>query len=200
MPVDTTHDDHINDCQFDYYGTSLASCDSKGFLAICTLRNGGHETEATIQAHEGPIWQLAWAHPKYDSVIATGGFDGLVKVWQRASNGSWDTEPAAELPRQHSSVNCLAWAPWEYGLILAVATADGRLCVYQRQKDAQWTVLKNLVAHQEGVNGISWGPATEPAILSQSESGGASGSTKFQPPAKRLVTGGNDGKVRMWII
>ncbi len=119
-----------------------------------------------FQAHNGPIWQVAWAHPKYDSVIATGGFDGMVKVWQKDANGVWDRERPSEVQRQPSSVNCLAWAPWEYGLILAVGTAEGRLTVYQRQKDSSWSILKNITAHQEGVNGISWGPATEPAILS----------------------------------
>jgi len=56
------------------------------------------------------------------------------------------------------------------------------------------------VAHQSGVNGISWGPATEPAILaenSMSASAAAAGG-KFQPPPKRLVTGGNDNMVQMW--
>lgn len=173
VALDTRHDDNINDAQFDYYGTSLASCDSKGFLAISTLRNGVHETEATFQAHAGPIWQLAWAHPKYDGVIATGGFDGFVKVWQRDANGVWDGERASEVQRHASSVNCLAWAPWEYGLVLAVGTAEGRLCVYQRQKDGQWSTLKGFIAHPEGVNGISWGPSTEPAILAQTENSSA---------------------------
>ena len=109
---------------------------------------------------------MAWAHPKYDSVIATGGFDGCVKVWQRDANGQWDREHPSELQRQPSSVNCPAWAPWEYGLILAVGTAEGRLAVYERQKDNTWTQLTCVIAHEEGVNGISWGPATEPAILS----------------------------------
>ena len=171
--LDTRHDDNITDCQFDYYGTSIASVDSNGFLAISTLKNGVHETEMPFQAHNGPIWQVAWAHPKYDSVIATGGFDGCVKVWQKDANGVWDRENPSEVPRQPqrqlSSVNCLAWAPWEYGLILAVGTAEGRLTVYQREKDGTWSILRSVIAHDEGVNGISWGPATEPAILSQSQ-------------------------------
>ena len=167
VALDTRHDDNINDCQFDYYGTSLASVDSNGFLEISTLKNGVHETETSFPAHHGPIWQVAWAHPKYDSVIATGGYDGYVKVWQRDSNGVWDGENGCEGQRLPSSVNCLAWAPWEYGLILAVGTAEGRLTVYQREKDGTWPVLKAIIAHEEGVNGISWGPATEPAILSQ---------------------------------
>lgn len=169
--LDTKHDDNINDCQFDYYGTSIASCDSNGFLSISTLKNGVPQTETAFKAHSGPIWQVAWAHPKYDSVVATGGFDGCVKVWQRDTNGAWDKDHPSEIHRHATSVNCLAWAPWEYGLILAVGTAEGRLTVYQRQKDGTWSVLSapGIIAHEEGLNGISWGPATEPAILSQSD-------------------------------
>ena len=103
--------------------------------------------------------------------MATGGFDGCVKVWQRDTNGAWDKDHPSEIHRHATSVNCLAWAPWEYGLILAVGTAEGRLTVYQRQKDGTWSVLSapGIIAHEEGLNGISWGPATEPAILSQSD-------------------------------
>ena len=54
--LDTKHDDNINDCQFDYYGTSIASCDSNGFLSISTLKNGVPETETAFKAHPGPIW------------------------------------------------------------------------------------------------------------------------------------------------
>lgn len=30
--LESQHEDNINDVQFDYYGTQLASCDSNGFL------------------------------------------------------------------------------------------------------------------------------------------------------------------------
>lgn len=30
--LESQHEENINDCQFDYYGTQLASCDSNGFL------------------------------------------------------------------------------------------------------------------------------------------------------------------------
>lgn len=162
--LDTQHEDNINDCQFDYYGTQLASCDSKGFLQVSSLKNdGSQQTMQTFSAHKGPIWQVSWAHPKYDSVIATCGYDQKVIVWKRDLNNNWENIVfEADLG---SSVNCIAWAPWEYGLILACGTAEGRVVVFARNKDDTWAKVKDFVAHQSGVNGISWGPTTEPAIL-----------------------------------
>ena len=33
----------------------------------------------------GPCWQVTWAHPKYESVIATCGYDRTVKIWKEIS-------------------------------------------------------------------------------------------------------------------
>ena len=89
--LDTQHEDNINDCQFDYYGTHIASCDSQGFLQISSVRSDGQQEDPkTFKAHLGPVWQVSWAHPKYESVIATCGYDGFVKVWKRAVNNNWN--------------------------------------------------------------------------------------------------------------
>ena len=49
-------------------------------------------------------------------------------------------------------------------------------------------------AHAEGVNGLSWGPSTQPAKISVAE-----GQTKqFNLPPKRLATCGNDKQVKVW--
>ena len=103
-------------------------------------------------------------------MIATAGYDGKVKVWKRDVNNKWDPVFENDLL---SSVNCIAWAPWEYGLILAAGTAEGRLVIYVRNQDDQWAKIHDFIAHQSGVNGISWGPATEPAILSDNAAGSA---------------------------
>ena len=60
------------------------------------------------------------------------------------------------------------------------------------------------MAHKEGVNGISWGPSTEPAVLMQSissfveDKADAVMPDKFKLPAKRLVSGGNDNAVNLF--
>lgn len=52
------------------------------------------------------------------------------------------------------------------------------------------------MAHEEGVNGLSWGPSTDPAMLTSKNS--VSGEKKFSLPPKRLASGGNDHKVLVW--
>jgi len=96
-----------------------------------------------------------------------------------------------------ASVNCIAWAPWEYGLILAAGTAHGYVHVFKRNtSDGTWPSLK-FEAHTEGVNGLSWGPSTEPAILSQKNNANEA-EKEFSLPAMRLATGGTDKFVKMW--
>ena len=100
-----------------------------------------------------------------------------------------------------SSVNCIAWAPWEYGLILAAGTAEGRLVIFRNTPEDEWCKTHDFTAHSSGVNGISWGQATEPAILAEnpsSSAGAALGAGKFELPPKRIVTGGNDREVCLW--
>ena len=42
-----------------------------------------------MDRHEGPVWQLCWAHPMYGSVLASCGYDRKVIIWKE-TNGSWD--------------------------------------------------------------------------------------------------------------
>ena len=53
--LDTQHEDNINDCQFDYYGTQVASCDSKGFLQISSVRNDLSQQQAQNKRGERPF-------------------------------------------------------------------------------------------------------------------------------------------------
>jgi len=40
-----------------------------------------------VYSHEGPVWQLAWAHPVYGSVLATCGYDRKVILWKEQDSG-----------------------------------------------------------------------------------------------------------------
>ena len=39
-------------------------------------------------SHDGPVWQLAWAHPMYGNMIASCGYDRKVIIWKE-TNGTW---------------------------------------------------------------------------------------------------------------
>ncbi len=40
--------------------------------------------------HNGPVWQLSWAHPKYGNILASCGFDKKVSVWKETKPGEWN--------------------------------------------------------------------------------------------------------------
>lgn len=76
---------------------------------------------------------------------------------------SWDLVYQFEAA---ASVNSICWAPWEYGLVLAAGSADGKIHIIQRKGDDSWTIV-SFEGHNGGVNAISWGPSTDPSMLSQ---------------------------------
>ena len=65
-----------------------------------------------------------------------------------------------------ASVGAITWSPWEYGLNLGAGAADGTIHIIQRKSDDTWTQT-TYPGHDGGVNGISWGPPTDPSMLSQ---------------------------------
>ena len=42
-------------------------------------------------SHTGPVWQVAWAHPKYGHILASCSYDGKVLIWkeQQGGVGGW---------------------------------------------------------------------------------------------------------------
>ncbi|BGP37591.1 epoxide hydrolase, soluble (sEH) [Rhodotorula kratochvilovae] len=87
------------------------------------------------KAHDGPVLALAWAHPSFGSLLASGGVDGAVHLWtedeppsQRAPQG-WTC--AASLLDPQGTVRDLAFAPPDSGLKLAAVSSDAHLRVWE---------------------------------------------------------------------
>ncbi|KAJ1628046.1 WD40-repeat-containing domain protein [Pavlovales sp. CCMP2436] len=179
-----------HDAQLDYYGKKLATCSSDRTIRVYDVQEGTGERVqvAELKGHEGPVWQLAWAHPQFGTLLASCSYDRKVCVWKEQAPNHW---VRVYLYDGHdSSVNALAWAPAELGLVLACASADTTVSILTHQADDSWTASK-IAAHQIGVNGVSWAPAYEPSALLSSA--GA------QPPTSaQLVTGGCDNLVKVW--
>ncbi|RXN18019.1 SEC13-like protein [Labeo rohita] len=187
--VDTSHEDMIHDAQMDYYGTRLATCSSDRSVKIFDVKNGGQILVADLRGHEGPVWQVAWAHPMYGNILASCSYDRKVIIWKE-ENGTWDK--MYEYTGHDSSVNSVCWGPYDFGLIMACGSSDGAISVLTCSGDGHWDIKKINNAHTIGCNAVSWAPAVVPGSLIEQPTG--------QKPnyIKRFVSGGCDNLVKLW--
>jgi protein transport protein SEC13 len=86
--VDTGHEDIIHDAKMDYCGIRLATCSSDQSVKVYDVRNGTQTLIADLKGHEGPVWQLAWAHPKFGNLLASCSYDRKVIIWKE-TNDKW---------------------------------------------------------------------------------------------------------------
>lgn len=122
--VDTSNEDMTHDAQMDYYGTHLSTCSSDRSVKIFDVCNGEQILVTDLWGHEGPVWQVVWAHPMYDNILAPCSYDWKVIIWKE-EDGTW--EKTHEHTRHDPSINSVCWAPGDYGLILAYGSSDGAI-------------------------------------------------------------------------
>lgn len=188
VELETHHEDLIHDVQFDYYGKLLATASSDRSIRIFNVSaNGDRSVSAVLQGHSGPVWQVAWAHPKFGTILASCSYDRKVIVWQENRPGTWSI--VYEYTGHGLSVNSIAWAPHEFGLCLATASSDASVSVLSSADGGNWQVTTITGVDQIGVNALSWAPVLESASLV---------APVAQAPVKRFVTGGCDSKVKIY--
>jgi len=188
VALDTQHEDMIHDAQLDYYGKKLATCSSDKTIKIFEVGETQNNQVAEIKGHEGPVWQVAWAHPKFGPILASCGYDRKVCVWKESSPNAWSK--IFEYDKHESSVNSISWAPHEFGLSLATGSSDTTIAILTYKGDGNWDVKTISNAHAVGVNAVSWAPAVIPGSLV--------GAAAPAAPTKRLVSGGCDNLVKIW--
>ncbi|KLU88530.1 protein transporter SEC13 [Magnaporthiopsis poae ATCC 64411] len=162
------HDDMIHDAVLDYYGRRLATCSSDRTIKIFEVEGESHRLTETLKGHEGAVWCVAWAHPKYGNILASSGYDGKVLIW-REQGGSW--QRIFDFALHKASVNIVSWSPHESGCLLACASSDGHVSVLEF-KDSSFD-HQNFLAHGQGVNSggllqghtdwvldVDWSPTT----------------------------------------
>ncbi|CAD6891269.1 unnamed protein product [Tilletia controversa] len=219
--IETSHEDMIHDAQLDFYGKRLATCSSDRTIKVFDVVDGvAGNQRATLRGHEGPVWQVAWAHPKFGPILASCSYDGKVAIWkdngsaggassgygsqgygQSAEAGGWTQ--IKEHKVHDGSVNSISWAPYELGASLACASSDGSVSVATFKDDGSWAVHK-VVAHPSGCNAVSWAPATLPGALisaqqpSQQRPGEAAADQNAQQYVRRFATAGGDSLVKIW--
>lgn len=196
--VETGHADIVHDAQLDFYGRRLATCSSDRSIRIFDVDGSGNRSlQATLEGHDGPVWQVAWAHPTKHGrpILASCGFDGRVIVWIEDSPGLW--RQYYDYSWHASSVNSVCFAPHEYGLIFACASSDGFVSICTQLSDGQWDERRvsesrdgGAHTHPLGANSVSWAPPISPGGLWMQE--------RAAPPAKRIVTAGCDNVLKVW--
>ncbi|KAI0074892.1 WD40 repeat-like protein [Panus rudis PR-1116 ss-1] len=198
-PIETAHEDMIHDAQLDYYGKRLATCSSDRTVKVFDVVEGDAQQPSgqTLKGHTGPVWQVAWAHPKFGSILASCSYDGKVIIWKEQQPGGW-----AKI-KEHSlhvaSVNSVSWAPHELGAILACASSDGKISVLTFKNDGQWGA-DIFIGHAIGCNAVSWAPAIQPgSLIAPQPTETLPGQ---HPPVvhtvKRFASAGCDNLVKIW--
>ncbi|KAJ5502043.1 hypothetical protein N7463_004917 [Penicillium fimorum] len=188
------HEEMIHDAGLDYYGRRLATCSSDKTIKIFEIEGESHRLVETLKGHEGAVWCVAWAHPKFGTILASSSYDGKVLIWreqpQNATSPSGGTTwtKVFDFSLHTASVNMVSWAPHESGCLLACASSDGHVSVLEF-RDNIWT-HQNFHAHGMGVNSISWAPAASAGSLISSVPGPGQ--------QRRFVTGGSDNLVKIW--
>ncbi|CEP23999.1 unnamed protein product [Cyberlindnera jadinii] len=187
VTIGNAHDDLIHDAVLDYYGKRLATCSSDKSIKIFEVSDEGHKLLETLRGHDGPVWQVSWAHPKFGVILASASYDGKVLIWKE-DQGRWSI--ISEHAVHHASVNSVSWAPHEYGALLLVTSSDGRISIVEYKEDGTTasTVVDN--AHAIGVNSATWAP---PVAASS-----AVDTTDKQQHERRFVSGGCDNLVKIW--
>lgn len=215
ISFDTFHDDLLHDIQPDYYGRRLATASSDRTIRIFALPTDSTQQPHlvdTLKGHDGPVWSLAWAHPRFGSILASAGYDGRVIIWKEQESSASTTAAAAggngswmkikEYTGHTASVNSVQWAPHELGAMLACASSDGRCTVLHFRDDGTWQEYV-WMAHHGGANAVSWDAAVPAGALLAAQAPASGGqqtttSSSSAPLQRRLATGGCDHLVKIW--
>ncbi|KAG1143069.1 hypothetical protein G6F37_002496 [Rhizopus arrhizus] len=172
--IETNHEDMIHDAQLDYYSRRLATASSDHTIKIFNVDGDNQTLTHTITDNTAPVWQVAWAHPKFGTILASCAYDGRVLIFKE-QNGVWTK--IHENNKHTASVNSVAWAPHELGAILACASSDGKISIHE----------------YKGCNAVTWAPAAIPGSLVQANGGNTNVNS-----VKKIVSAGCDNLIKIW--
>ena len=143
--------------ELDYYAKRLATCSSDRTVRVYDMSGPQPQFLVELTGHEGPVWQVAWAHPKFGVILATCCYDGRVILFREEPANNWQQ---LFVHSERASVNSIAWAPHEHGLCLACASSSGNVSILEHTA-AGWAVTSSFTASDLGCNSVSWAPWQE---------------------------------------
>lgn len=181
VTIPDAHEDLIHDAVLDYYGKRLATASSDKTIKIFDVDGENYKLMETLVHHEGPVWQVAWAHPQFGTILASCSYDGRAIIWKvLPDTNKWAI--IAEHTVHQGSVNSVLWAPQLLGAVLLCTSSDGKVSVVDFNENGTTSHVV-FEAHSVGVNSASWAPV----------SGG-------KDAQRRFVTCGSDNLARIWVF
>ena len=154
-----------------------------------------YKAATEVPRHEGAVWCVSWAHPKFGTLLASSSYDGRVHIYRESPSQTPSGAPQWTMVFQSTlhtaSVNMVAWSPPDQGCLLACASSDGNVSVLEFRDNAWGNVM--FPAHGMGVNAVSWAPSGVPGAIARRDGGATAGGN-----VRRFVTGGSDNAVKIW--
>ncbi|KAL5537626.1 hypothetical protein UlMin_045797 [Ulmus minor] len=164
----------------DYYGKRLATASSDNTIKITGMNESTSEPLATLSGHRGPVWQVAWAHSKFGSLLASCSYDGRVIIWREDNNqwkqargnsvfslrsyGVWET---SKIDQAHPvGVTSVSWAPGGLvgsGLLdpvqkICSGGCDNNVKVWKLNNGVWEMDSPALQMHTDWVRHVAWAP------------------------------------------
>eukprot|EP00762_Andalucia_godoyi_P007720 ANDGO_07890.mRNA.1 Protein transport protein SEC13 len=224
LSFDTPHEDMIHDAQLDFHARKLATASSDRSIRIFDVPAASSSSAAAAaapgslrpvaeirQAHDGPVWAVAWAHPRFGTLLASCSYDRKVKVWtpsqqpinqnQGSSGGGMMSNWVCVAEYTHNaSANAVAFAPPDAfaGPALASVGSDGVLSLVIATPSSSapggyaWPSAGITVdTRHSAATCVSWAPFSAAAASSTSSSPNSNA-------VRRIATGGCDNRVRLF--
>ncbi len=213
--------DAVRGLAFSGDGKYLAACGKDGTVALRELRVDAPGTVPLPPAfaHKADVWDVAFS--KDSRLLASGGSDGKIVVWNVAEGTAATLSPGVESDGSARTVRAVAFHP--DGTLLAAGCADGTLLLWSRKGDA-WTPVKRTfaIATREAarVTCLAFSPAGkhlaagrrtgsvdvydlsapgEPVpLFAAGAHTDVVSDIAFSPDGSQLISSGFDGTLRLW--
>jgi WD40 repeat protein len=202
------HVDMVHDVQFDYYGRRLATCSSDRTIKVFELAGEHRAQIADLRGHEGPVWQVSWAHPRYGSLLASCSFDHRVIVWKEGPDGQWlqvgyaASMPAGDRgpcrPRRHCraavrrrGARCCCRptaAPGAHGVMGTASHADRAPPCTPPPPLGPQVYKTPSTLHTASINGVAWAPQELGLMFATASSDGSVAVVEHQGDGSWVAT------------
>ena len=140
--------DYVHRVAFAPGGTRLAACSASGQVAVWEA--GSFSPVCELKGHQQSALTLAWHPTRQD--LATGGQDGVVRIWNPDTGGE---RAALPVGGQGSWVEHLAWSP--DGQFLA-ASAGKMLRIWNIDPGSTPQLAAEVPAYKTTISALTWMP------------------------------------------